>query len=86
MPLKSAVQWEIRPGIELTKSQIQSLQKDIVWLVTRKVKGRDVLVPQLYLAQNSIKKMRYKGKAPHHRHQYKHPSGDIRQSQRLHTG
>ncbi|YCH30127.1 hemagglutinin repeat-containing protein [Erwinia sp. D4-22] len=42
-------------GKKLTQEQINSLDKDIVWFVTEQVDGIDVLMPHIYLAQNSLK-------------------------------
>ncbi len=41
-------------GTPLTDAQIKGLKKDIVWFVTEKIDGVDVLVPKIYLAQQTI--------------------------------
>ncbi|MEL6152844.1 MAG: hemagglutinin repeat-containing protein, partial [Bacteroidota bacterium] len=41
-------------GVALSKDKIKSLKKDILWYVEQEVHGQKVLVPQVYLAQNTI--------------------------------
>ena len=40
-------------GQELTQDQINSLNEDIVWYVTKNVNGIEVLAPQVYLSKNT---------------------------------
>ena len=40
-------------GQELTQDQINSLNEDIVWYVTKEVNGIEVLAPQVYLSKNT---------------------------------
>ena len=40
-------------GQELTQEQINNLNEDIVWYVTKKVDGIEVLAPQVYLSKNT---------------------------------
>ena len=40
-------------GQELTQDQINNLNEDIVWYVTKKVDGVEVLAPQVYLSKNT---------------------------------
>ena len=40
-------------GQELTQEQINNLNKDIVWYVTKEVNGIEVLAPQVYLSKNT---------------------------------
>ncbi|MDO7252575.1 hemagglutinin repeat-containing protein [Helicobacter cappadocius] len=40
-------------GEALNKEQISKLNKDIVWYVSQKINGNDVLVPQLYYSKNT---------------------------------
>ena len=40
-------------GQELTQEQINSLNEDIVWYVTKEVNGIEVLAPQVYLSRNT---------------------------------
>ena len=40
-------------GQELTQEQINSLNEDIVWYVTKNVNGIEVLAPQVYLSKNT---------------------------------
>ena len=40
-------------GQELTQDQINNLNEDIVWYVTKNVNGVDVLAPQVYLSKNT---------------------------------
>lgn len=42
-------------GMELTPEQIAGLKQDIVWMVTKKVDGKEVLVPKVYLADTTQK-------------------------------
>ncbi|OJW70764.1 MAG: hypothetical protein BGO68_03395 [Candidatus Amoebophilus sp. 36-38] len=41
-------------GVALSKEQINSLKKDILWYVEEEVVGQKVLVPQIYLTQSTI--------------------------------
>ena len=40
-------------GQELTQDQINNLNEDIVWYVTKNVDGVEVLAPQVYLSKNT---------------------------------
>ena len=40
-------------GQELTQEQINSLNEDIIWYVTKNVNGIEVLAPQVYLSKNT---------------------------------
>ena len=40
----------LTPGIALTKDQINALNTDIVWMVSKEVNGQKVLVPEVYIA------------------------------------
>ena len=40
-------------GQELTQEQINSLNEDIVWYVTKNVNGVEVLAPQVYLSSRT---------------------------------
>ena len=40
-------------GQELTQEQINNLNEDIVWYVTKQVNGIEVLTPQVYLSKNT---------------------------------
>ena len=40
-------------GQELTQDQINNLNEDIVWYVTKEVNGIEVLAPQVYLSKNT---------------------------------
>ena len=40
-------------GQELTQDQINNLNEDIVWYVTKNVNGIEVLAPQVYLSKNT---------------------------------
>ena len=40
-------------GQELTQEQINSLNEDIVWYVTKNVNGIEVLAPQVYLSSRT---------------------------------
>ena len=44
----------LKVGIALNENQIQNLQKDIIWYVTKEVNGEKVLVPELYLSQATL--------------------------------
>ncbi|MBN1467633.1 MAG: hemagglutinin repeat-containing protein, partial [Fusobacteriaceae bacterium] len=48
-------------GVELTKEQINNLNKDIIWLVEKEVNGNRVLVPQLYLCQGTLENLTVEG-------------------------
>jgi filamentous hemagglutinin family protein len=41
-------------GVALTKAQVDSLTKDIVWMVKQVVQGQEVLVPVVYLAKATL--------------------------------
>ena len=41
-------------GVALSKQQINTLKKDILWYVAEEVAGQKVLVPQVYLTKNTI--------------------------------
>jgi len=43
----------LKPGLALSKEQVGALQKNLVWLEEREVAGQKVLVPVLYLANQS---------------------------------
>ena len=43
----------LTPGVELTKEQASALTSNIVWYVKKKHKGKEVLVPQVYLAHEN---------------------------------
>ena len=45
-------------GQALTQAQIESLQQDIVWFVTEKIDGIDVLVPRVYLASQTLEEVK----------------------------
>ncbi|MCV6607004.1 MAG: hypothetical protein OIF32_02235, partial [Campylobacterales bacterium] len=42
---------EVTPGVSLTKEQVDSLTKDIVWYETEMINNEKVLVPKLYLSK-----------------------------------
>ncbi|MCZ4283070.1 hemagglutinin repeat-containing protein, partial [Kiloniella laminariae] len=52
---------ELTVGVALTAEQLAALTSDIVWYVTEQFEGQEVLVPRLYLAQNSRSKLLPKG-------------------------
>lgn len=43
----------LKAGQELTQEQINSLNEDIIWYVTKNVNGIEVLAPQVYLSKNT---------------------------------
>ena len=43
----------LKAGQELTQDQINNLNEDIVWYVTKNVNGIEVLAPQVYLSKNT---------------------------------
>ena len=47
----------LTPGVALSNEQIAALNEDIVWLVEHTVKGQKVLVPVVYLGQNSLSRI-----------------------------
>lgn len=49
------------PGVSLSADQVAALTSDIVWLETRVVSGRQVLVPQVYLTKETIRKNTHGG-------------------------
>ena len=49
-------------GQELTQEQINNLNKDIVWYVTKEVNGIEVLAPQVYLNKAERSEERRVGK------------------------
>lgn len=44
---------ELQFGVELTKAQIAALTEDIIWYVEKVVNGQRVLVPQVYLSNDT---------------------------------
>ena len=46
-------QLDLAVGVALTEAQIAALQNDLVWYVTETIKGQEVLVPRLYLAESN---------------------------------
>ncbi|WP_343565486.1 hemagglutinin repeat-containing protein [Kiloniella sp. b19] len=54
---------QLAVGVSLSEEQLAALTSDIVWYVTETVDGQEVLVPRLYLAQNSRSKLLPRGGA-----------------------
>ncbi|MDP0929568.1 filamentous hemagglutinin N-terminal domain-containing protein, partial [Paracoccus onubensis] len=49
------------PGVSLTADQVAALTSDIVWLEERVVSGQRVLVPQVYLTEETIRENTHGG-------------------------
>ncbi len=47
---------KLTPGIALTADQVSKLRKDIIWFVTKKIAGKKVSVPRVYLKKRKIVK------------------------------
>jgi filamentous hemagglutinin len=50
---QEAQQFQLAVGVALTPEQIASLSQDMVWLVSEQVDGESVLVPVVYLSQQT---------------------------------
>jgi len=50
---KIAKSLNLQIGRKLSNKQISNLDKDIIWLVEKRIKGKRVLTPQLYLSKNT---------------------------------
>lgn len=49
-----AQELDLKLGAALTKEQQANLTQDIVWYVKTKVKGKDVFVPKVYFASETL--------------------------------
>ncbi|ANF61402.1 hypothetical protein A6037_00750 [[Haemophilus] ducreyi] len=54
---KQAKDLNLKVGEALTKEQKDNLKEDIVWYVKTEVNGQEVLVPQVYLAKQTIEEV-----------------------------
>lgn len=52
---------DLKIGIALTPEQIKQLDSDIIWYVEKEVNGEKVLVPELYLCEATLEKIKIGG-------------------------
>ncbi len=52
---------DLKIGIALTPEQIKQLNSDIIWYVEKEVNGQKVLVPELYLCDATLEKIKIGG-------------------------
>ena len=53
--LAEAEALELRPGVRLSKEQVASLRRDMIWLEEQSLEGTRVLVPRVYLTESTLK-------------------------------
>jgi len=59
--VQTAQQFNLSVGVALTPAQMANLTQDIVWLVSEKVDGQNVLVPVVYLSATDAKNLAASG-------------------------
>ena len=61
MPQPPTRIWSSVPGVSLSAEAVKQLTSDIIWMEKRVVQGKEVLVPQLYLAEITDKNSEIRG-------------------------